>query len=252
MFGDIRDNKTKSFYRLKRVAEGYEKDRFRSKAGRLTDRLHQEAVVSLLNKGGVVGKKILDLGCGTGRFSRLFSSMGGRVVSVDVSREMLLQARKQRSAEVYVEGTILSLPFKENAFDLTVSINVLNHLFSYEQAIGEICRVSKKIILGLPNKHSLLLLAYPYRILKGWGTEYSRFTAKKYEIDSGPYSRYFSLSELKPIFEKNGFGNIQRRGCWISNILPNGAVPILDWINKVPFPLFKNFGTFFAVAAEKQ
>ena len=252
MLDDIRDRKTESFYRIGRVAKEYEEVRFQTRAGRLTDRLHKEAVISLMDSGELIDKKVLDLGCGTGRFSRLFLSMRAQVVGVDVSREMLFQARKQRSAESYIEGNALSLPFEENAFDLAISINVLNHLSSFEKAIGEICRVSKKVVLGLPNRHSLLLLAYPYRILKGWGTEYSGFTVKEYDNDFGPYSRYFSFGELKYILEKNGFGNIQRQGCWISNIIPEWAVPILDRINKIPSPLFKSFGTFFAVAAEKR
>jgi ubiquinone/menaquinone biosynthesis C-methylase UbiE len=252
MLGDIRDRSTEAFYKHDRVADEYEEIRFQSRAGRLIDRLQKEAVSSFVNPGELVGKRVLDMGCGTGRFSRVFSSLGARVVGFDVSRKMLLHAKKQRSAEIYIEGNALILPFRESYFALSISVNVLNHLFSYEQAIHEICRVSKKVVLGLPNRHSLSLLAYIYRILRGWGTEYTGFTVKKYETDTLPYSRYFSFGELKRLFQENGFGNVQMQGCWIFPILPEWAVSTVARINRISPPLLKRFGTFFAIGAEKE
>jgi len=252
MTSDVRDKKTETFYKIGEVAQEFEEVRFQSRGGLLRDSLQKEAIALAAGAGEMRDKRVLDVGCGTGRFSRLFKSMGARVTGVDISHAMLLQARMRVSGEGYVGGSAISLPFRDRSFDLAVSVNVLNHLASYEQAIGEICRVSKRVVLGLPNRNSLLLLAYPYRLLKGWGTEYTGFTGRRYETEIRPYSRYFSIRELRAIFEKNGFGNVRVHGRWIFPILPGWAVSTAVLINRIPFSFFRRFGTFFVLGADRK
>jgi SAM-dependent methyltransferase len=251
MSRDIRDRKTELYYKIDQVAEEYEEIRFKRKSGQLNDHLQKEAVTFFVNSEELKGKAVLDIGCGTGRFSRVFSGFGARVVGIDLSRTMLLQAKGQGSAGAYLEGSALRLPFKDNAFDLAVSVNVFNHLSSYEQAVDEMCRVSRKVILGLPNRHSLLLLAYPYKVLRGWGVEDSGFARERYKTHPFPYSRYFSFGETKRILERNHFANIRLRGAWVIPLLPGWAVSLGRMMNKIMSWLLGRYGTFMAITGEK-
>lgn len=73
----------------------------------------------------------LELGCGTGEFSRRLASVAGTVVAVDVSAEMIRVARSRstRSPNIeYLVGDMTALPLDHAAFDCVVSLNTLHHV----------------------------------------------------------------------------------------------------------------------------
>ena len=78
----------------------------------------------------VEGCRILDLGCGTGRYLRLVGS-GSYAIGIDVSRRMLARARRQTPATLaakWVQGSVEGLPFRARSFDRIVSGLVLDHV----------------------------------------------------------------------------------------------------------------------------
>jgi ubiquinone/menaquinone biosynthesis C-methylase UbiE len=248
------DKGTESFYKINRVAEEYEMIRFEHPGGRLLDSLQKRVVLEGVASLSLTGKKVLDVACGTGRFSRLFRTQGAQVVGFDLSRAMLNQSRDRQSAEAYVEGSALQLPFKDGAFDIAVSVNAFNHLPAFEEAINEICRVSKRVILGLPHRHSFLLLAYLYRILRGWGYRYTRHKATRYKGVPLIYTRYFSTRELEDIFKKNHFEVIRCPKCWIIPFpyVPGRLIKAVQILENVAVRSLRRFGTFMAMAAERK
>jgi len=72
----------------------------------------------------VRGKRILDLGCGKGRFSRALQARGARVVGLDLSAEMLAEATGVRR----VRATARRLPFGPRTFDAIIAVEVFEHL----------------------------------------------------------------------------------------------------------------------------
>ena len=75
--------------------------------------------------------RVLDLGCGPGFFSILFSERGARVDALDASLEMLAKAQANYAAApageghvMFHHGDISSLPFPDNTFDVAISRNV--------------------------------------------------------------------------------------------------------------------------------
>ncbi len=84
--------------------------------------------------------RALDLGCGTGRWTRWLDSWGGAATGVDLSPGMLAAADR---AHPYALGDVTSLPFRDGSFDLTLSVTVLLHLPPEAQAraVAEIARV---------------------------------------------------------------------------------------------------------------
>jgi ubiquinone/menaquinone biosynthesis C-methylase UbiE len=104
------------------------------------------------------GASVLDVGCGTGYFTRRLASDGFDVTGVDVSPEMIDTARSQRVAgESYMVGDARRLPFPGRHFDSCVAITSLCFIHEQEQALAEMVRVTRRrIVLGLLNRHSLL------------------------------------------------------------------------------------------------
>jgi len=120
---------------------------FSSEAGRW-DRLRQELfgarvelllLPALLDGMQVVG----DLGCGTGRLTRLLAPFARRVIAVDRSREMLEIARQRTGPLPNVdvrEGTLESLPIRDGRLDLALLSLVLHYVVDPVCALAEVRR----------------------------------------------------------------------------------------------------------------
>jgi len=106
------------------------------------------------------GARILDVGCGTGYFTRRFAAEGYELTGLDPDPAMLACARAHRGgAEDYVLGDGRSLPFPEGEFDYCISITALCFIAEERAALDEMTRVSRHgIALGLLNRWSLLYL----------------------------------------------------------------------------------------------
>jgi len=248
------DKGTESFYKIGKVAEEYEMIRFEYPAGRLSNAFQQGAIRRGIGSLDLSGKKVLDVACGTGRFARLIRASGARVIGLDLSRAMIEQARDRKSAEAYVEGSALELPFKDGAFDLAISVNAFNHIPAFEQAIDEICRVSKRVILGLPHLHSVLVLVYLYRMVRGWGARYTRHRTTRYKGAPLIYTLYFTTNELERIFKKNNFEVLR---CPKSRIFPFPYVPgclagAVQALENAAVRCLGRYGTFMAMVAERK
>ncbi|MER8017570.1 class I SAM-dependent methyltransferase [Streptomyces griseoluteus] len=70
--------------------------------------------------GDVTGKRVLELGCGAGQWSRSLAAEGARVVGMDLSEAQLDAAARARGADRYslVQGAAERLPFAADSFDL--------------------------------------------------------------------------------------------------------------------------------------
>ncbi len=98
--------------------------------------------VLLAEAGEVAGKRILDLGCGEGRFSRILAARGAHTVGIDPIRR-LIDAASQRgsSTERYAMASGEALPFAAQTFDVVVAYLCLIDIPDYRAAIREAARV---------------------------------------------------------------------------------------------------------------
>lgn len=110
------------------------------------DRIQKHAINQYLRKEHVLltGKKLLDIGCGRGRWLMFFHDKHhADVTGIDLS-SIAVQACKKKGFNAF-EGSIVEMPFENNNFDFINSTTVLLHLpYNVKgQAIAEISRVLK-------------------------------------------------------------------------------------------------------------
>ncbi|AMN45745.1 methyltransferase [Steroidobacter denitrificans] len=107
------------------------------------------------------GESLLDVGCGTGFFTRaLASAIGGPVTGVDINPEWVAYARRQGAGKAsYVIADARALPYEAASFDLVVSIAALCFIEEERAAVREMVRVAgRRVAIGLLNRRSLLWL----------------------------------------------------------------------------------------------
>ncbi len=117
------------------------------------DELHmyeQESKIKIINNliknNNLVSNSsiVLDLGCGPyyGDFGRYF---GCSVYGLDTSIELLKIAAAKNPKNFYpVAGRAEKMPFRDNSFDLVVSVTAIQNFEDIEGSVDEIIRVGKR------------------------------------------------------------------------------------------------------------
>ena len=100
-------------------------------------RTRLEMHYTLKHLGDIAGKRLLDLGCGTGRITRALVQCGAQVIGVDYSMLSLREAMSKvdgdgRGLDLLATDTA-ALPFSGGYFDVVVSNQVLGILANAEQ-----------------------------------------------------------------------------------------------------------------------
>ena len=141
--------KGKQWYQADDVAEEYESKRF-SRGGHLIDRRERQAVLAAL--APVEGKRILEIACGTGRFTAMLAEEGADIVGIDISTPMLRQglakaAQANPSGRInFARGDAGQLPFPDDQFDAVFAMRFFHLAPSPDQYLAEMRRVSNGTI----------------------------------------------------------------------------------------------------------
>jgi ubiquinone/menaquinone biosynthesis C-methylase UbiE len=90
--------------------------------------------------GDLNGKRVLDAGCGKGRFARVLAERYPRasIAGLDLAEAMLRHVPAGVGA---CAGSITELPFPSAAFDCAYATESLEHAVDIEAGVAEICRV---------------------------------------------------------------------------------------------------------------
>ncbi len=109
-------------------------------------RLRAQRRAQLVTEGAQLGprKRAIEIGCGTGLFTAMFSASGAAIVAVDISGELLEKARQRNLPADRVK--FLERRFEdcdvEGPFDAAIGSSVLHHL-DITEALRQIWRLLK-------------------------------------------------------------------------------------------------------------
>ena len=178
------------------MAERFDAMRFSGPIGRLIAETQEAEIVRFL--APIEGRRILDVGTGTGRAAIALARRGAVVTGVDASAEMLEVAqRRARDAGVDVTfrgGDAHRLDVADRSFDAVVCLRVLMHTPDWRQSLAELCRVADgRVVFDYPSVSSAALLESIGRRLA------TRFAPK---IEA---YRVFSARDVAAVLTANGF-----------------------------------------------
>ena len=114
------------------------------------DTYHETLILPNLMRlvGDVVGKRVLDLACGTGFFSRALAEAGAQVTGVDIAPELIAKAKNNllgypTSKFVVTPAHDLS-QFESNSFDVIINILAIDNIAEISEMLLECARVLKR------------------------------------------------------------------------------------------------------------
>jgi len=104
------------------------------------------------------GASVIDVGCGTGWFSRRFTAVGFNVTGVDIDAASVEFARSRSDGQSsFLVGDARQLAFPDRSFDYAISVTTLCFVDDWPRALREIVRVARRgWAIGLLNRHSAL------------------------------------------------------------------------------------------------
>jgi ubiquinone/menaquinone biosynthesis C-methylase UbiE len=150
----------------------------------------------LATVGDFTGRRVLDVGCGTGQLAAALVERGARVWGVDPTPEMLALARRAAPRAGFKQGSAEALPFKDDWFERVVFRLVL-HLADPAHAFAEAQRVLA------PGGRVVAVTFAPEHFERYWLNEL--FPAVL-AIDR---ARFPPVDELVRKLEEAGFGGVQ-------------------------------------------
>ncbi|MDP2684041.1 MAG: class I SAM-dependent methyltransferase [bacterium] len=125
----------------------------------------EEPIVKKILKKYPLGK-VLDLGCGTGRYSLYLDSLGHSVTGIDISEDMIKLAREKSRKVQFIQGDIRNLPFEDNRFDIVVSGLAVHYVKNLEKTINEFSRVLR------PGGQLVISSIHPWMVALGAHAEF--------------------------------------------------------------------------------
>jgi len=156
----------REFYRSAQVAEDYDFHRFSSPERQKRNARKWAAIQKALSLTSGV-HTILDLPCGTGRFTGALARDGYQVVGSDISLEMLQKAASQSQQPAsngrplairgYVQANAEALPLRDVSLDCVVCIRFMMHVdpVSRVRMLKEFHRVSRRwVVVDYRHKYT--------------------------------------------------------------------------------------------------
>jgi len=178
------------------------------------------------------GCRVLEVGSGTGRFSRRIIEIGGELCIVDIGNRLVQDVSRAFSC-LGTTGDACELPFSTNTFDLVISSECIEHTPDPIGAIREMCRVCRpggRVCITTPNR-----VWFPI----AWGAR--AFRLRKF---AGPEKWVFPF-QARRAMAGAGMVGIRLGGCHAWPFQLRFTRPVLrrlDLLSKWFYPFMINFG----------
>ena len=180
----------------------------------------QACVEHMLGTGALQGARVLEVGCGGGLICEDLAQRGAQMVGLDPSERALETARvhalENGLAEriTYEQGYAEALPYASESFEVIVCLDVLEHVKSLQQTIGEITRVLAPGGVFVFDTINRTLLA---RVVLIWYGEH--FPSGGLVPGIHDYASFIKPAELRCVLEGNDL-QVQE----MTGFMPRGLV----------------------------
>ncbi len=192
------------WYMQQDVVEGYE-GWYEGKYKRAD--ILEKRVITIMIEQFEKPKTILEIGSGTGHFTRWFGSIGLEATGADLSPFMVRQAKKLWREGEFVSSRSSNLPFEPKSFDLSIFITCFEYMPDPVGVLREAARVSRQgVILGLMNSWSLPTLRRKIQLAFGKNDYYRN-------------AHFYSIKEMKGLVRK-AFGEKAEMVRWRTTLFP--------------------------------
>lgn len=157
-------------------------------------------------------KRILDVGCGSGAYTREISNLSySNIIGVDYSEKAIQLAKSKNDDIQYILSALPYLPFKKNSFDIVVCIGIFQYIVNEFDAITDINSVisEKKGVFIIETLNSLSMYALLKKIIE---------ILKLYQFKGRitiKYERRYNYFKLKSILKDNGFNKFDYHGVYL-------------------------------------
>jgi len=155
-----------------------------------------------------LGKKVLDLGCGTGNISRqIKNNVDADFTGVDLSLDMLKVAKSKSLEVVCIDIDNKQLPFHNNSFDAVVGAYIIHQIKNLNLLLSECYRVlGNGVLVLLTSSHQQIEDQHP--IIKDFFPSYV-------SIDKG---RFPDINKIDDMLSSIGFKEIKHEVVTVANI----------------------------------
>jgi SAM-dependent methyltransferase len=160
----------KDFYRDPAVAADYDQHRFTTPRRQRRNVRKWRAIQKALGECSDL-QSVLDLPCGTGRFTGDLARLGLDVIGGDISLQMMREAATSEEIEHpnivgYAQADAEALPYRNQSLDCIVSIRFMFHVdpITRRRILRQMGRVSKRwLIIDYRHKYSLRWVSWQIR-----------------------------------------------------------------------------------------
>ena len=203
--------------------------------------------VGMLKEKLEPGSRVLELGCGTGYFTRELVDTGAEITAIDISPDLLGEARKEiRSSNVeFRVDNAYELSFGNGSFDHVIGSSVLHHL-EIREALSEMYRVLKpggQVAFTEPN------MMNPQIALQ------KNIPAIKRRMGDSPDETAFFKWQIKRLLRDAGFSSIRVVPFdFLHPAVPPGLIRTISWMGKTAekTPLLRGIAGSLYITAGKQ
>jgi ubiquinone/menaquinone biosynthesis C-methylase UbiE len=165
-----------------------------------------EARVAFLLEHVHAGQRVLDVGCGEGRFAAALAGAGARVVGIDVAEEPLRRARAQHpNLDLRLVAAEGPWPLQDASFDAVWAGETIEHVQDTAAWLSEARRVLRsggELLLSTPAHGPLTVLGLALS---------RRAFAARFDPRSD-HLRFYSRATLTELLGDFGFREIELRG----------------------------------------
>jgi 2-polyprenyl-3-methyl-5-hydroxy-6-metoxy-1,4-benzoquinol methylase len=155
--------------------------------------------------GAPEGLTVLDAGCGEGYLSRKLASQGAVVTGIDSSAELIKAALTYELASglpmSFDVGSVDSLPYDAESFDLVLCNHLMNDLQNPTQALREFARVLRS------RGRVVLLMLHP--------CFYNKHAEREQPENNLPANSYFQARPVVQNFEVDGLESPAANTSWL-------------------------------------